>query len=267
VRSGAAGMGVLSLEIAGVRLDLVAPGGILPRGLSRYGAFAGRAGPAAFTLLLSEGAGPTGGESELRVVERGGRFCVALAPEAGWLDPARGTGEVCCGEGTAVLDALLRSAVGAAVLSQGGLLVHAAAVEVDGAAHLFPGPSGSGKSTLASRAAHPLSDEVSVLLPASRGFSAHATPWWTSRGGSAPLASVYTLAWDGEGVEPLSGTALRLLAANLVLPIDSPTNRERSLAVAAEVARCVPFARLSFRPDSDIERLLRRSRAGLTGGR
>ena len=257
-------MSVLALEIAGVRLDLLASAGVESSGLNRYRAFAGAAGPAAFTLWLGSEAGPAVGGTELRVVERGGRWCVAGAEDAGWLDPANGTGEVRGGAGGLFLDALIRSAVGAAVLSRGGLLVHAAAVVVDDAAHLFPARSGSGKSTLASRAAHPLSDEISAVLPASVGFWAHATPWWTSRGGSAPLARVYALAWGGEGVEPARGSALRQLAGNLVLPLDSPANRARALGAAAAVAHCVPFARLAFRPDSDVERLLRRSPASPT---
>jgi hypothetical protein len=57
----------------------------------------------------------------------------------------------------------------------------------------------------------------------------------------------------------LPGTALRQLAKNLVLPLDTPGNRQRALASAAAVAGAVPFARLAFRPDSDVDRLLRSS--------
>jgi hypothetical protein len=132
------------------------------------------------------------------------------------------------------------------------------AVQVDGQAYLCPARSGSGKSTLAALAGHPLSDEVSALLPArGGGFAVHATPWWTSRGGSAPLFAVCALSWEGEGLDPAPGTALRQLAANLVLPFDSASNRARALEVAAAVARAVPCARLAFRPDSDVDHLLR----------
>ena len=73
-----------------------------------------------------------------------------------------------------------------AFVARGGCLFHAAALVVDGAAHLFPGRSGAGKSTLASLAGDVLSDELAAVLPDGGGFRVHGTPWWTGRAGSAP---------------------------------------------------------------------------------
>jgi hypothetical protein len=249
---------LLALRIAGVRVDLAIPGSE-PIGLGRYRPFAGAGGPADWTLELRPEAVPLQAFPGRSVVEREGRWVVAGAEEAGSLDPVNRGGVVRRDLGLLFLDAFLRSVVGSDLLSRGGLLVHGAAVVVDRSAHLFPARSGSGKSTLAARAGHPLSDEVSVLERGPGGFLAHATPWWVSRGGAAPLACIYALAWNGEGATPIRQTAVRQLVTNLVLPLDTPENRGRGLAAAAAVAGAVPFARFAFRPDSDVDRLLRGS--------
>jgi hypothetical protein len=246
-----------------VRVDLrsfePAPPG-LPR-LLRFAVVGADPGPADWTLELRAGPPLPSCPPGRSLSVRDGRWVAPGAEDAAWLDLATRSGEAPVDPGLMLLDTLLRAAVAESVLERGGLLLHGVAVTVDGAAHLCPARSGSGKSTLAARSGHPLSDEVSVLLPGpAGGFVAHATPWWSSRGGAAPLAGVYQLAWEGEGVTSLGPTALRALAANMVLPVDTPANRRRALAVAAAVAAAVPFARLAFRPDSDVDALLRGGR-------
>jgi hypothetical protein len=251
-------MSLLALGIAGVRIDLRSPDPE-PPGLARLHPFAGAAGAAGWTLELSGEvqAAPAPGRA---LVVAGGRWCLAGLERSAWIDPATRSGAAPADPGCLALDALLRAAVGTTVLADGGLLLPAASIAVDGAAHLFPARSQSGKSTLASRAGHPLADEVSLLRRSPGGWVAHATPWWRSRGGAAPLAGIYELAWDGEAVTPLPGSALRLLATTLVLPLERPEDWARGLATAAELARDVPFARLAFRPDSDVDALLRAAR-------
>jgi hypothetical protein len=256
---------LLALSVAGVRIDLrvAAP---LPAGLERYLPFPAASGPPDWTIELTGPIASTVSPGR-SLLARGGRWRIPGLEEAAWLDPATGTGAAGTDEGCLVLDTLLRAAVSATVLDAGGLLVHGASVVVDGAAHLCPARSGSGKSTLAARAGHPLADELSVLRPVPEGFRAHATPWWISHGGTAPLARIYELAWDGEGVTPLAGSALRLLSTNLVSPLDEPAHLARALAVAAEVARRSPFARLAFRRDSDVDALLRAAPRAVSGDR
>lgn len=248
---------ILPLQIAGVRLDLALESADLAA-LARLVPFAGASGPPVWRVELAPGPAPTVLSMGRWVVERGGRWVIPGAEDCGWLDPAAFAGSARADPGLLVLDTLLRAAVASTALKKGGLLLHGVAVLVDGRAYVCPARSGSGKSTLASLARHPLSDEVSALLPIpGGGFAAHATPWWTSRGGSAPLSAVCALSWEGEGLSPEPGTALRQLVANLVLPLDSAPNRARALEVAAAVARGVPYARLAFRPDSDVDELLR----------
>lgn len=250
-------MTVAPLEIAGVRVDLglSAPGMALP---PRYARFAGGSGPARWSL---EVCGPLGdaGVADLpparHVVEREGRWRIPGGEDRGEVDPVTRRGQA---RGGGVLDTMLRAVVGATVVERGGLLVHGASVVVDGRAHLCPARSGSGKSTLARRTGHPLADELSILLPGANGWVAHATPWWVSEGGAAPLVGIYALAWGGEDVVRLPGPPLRHLLANMTLALDTPALRSRSLAAAAAIARTVPFHRLTFRPDSDVDALLRR---------
>lgn len=252
-------MTVSPLEIAGVRVDLglLDPGAVLPR---RYATFVAPGGPARWTLDVR---GPLDDRVDAEipparyVVERGARWCIPGAEDRGWVEPGAARGEA---EGGGILDTLLRAMVAASVLERGGLLVHGVSLVVDGRAHLCPARSGSGKSTLARCAGHPLADELSILLPEANGWVAHATPWWLSKGGRAPLAGICELVWDGEDLLRLPGTPLRHLLANMSLQLDTPALRARSLAAAADLARSVPFSRLAFRPDSDVDAILRRGR-------
>lgn len=244
-------MSGVALEIAGVRVDLDVLGSFLPR---RYAQFAVEDGEGDWSIAVRGSLAEQVPVAVRHVVEEGGRWRIPGSEALGWLDPEARRGEA---SGTAVLDTLLRAAVGTTILDRGGLLIHGAALAVDGRAHLCPARSGSGKSTLSARAGHPLSDELSILAKTHEGWVAHATPWWTTRGGRAPLARVYELAWHGEAVVPLPGTPLRHLASNAVLILDTPEYRARALAAAAGVAGAVPFARLVFRPDTDVDALLR----------
>jgi hypothetical protein len=249
---------VLPIEIACISFDLRLHGP-RPQLQARYGTFVRRGGPPEFTLDLRPGPLDGIGHVTGRPVALGTRWHVAGAEHLGWLDPTSRTGEAIADPSLVVVNGLIRAALAREVQARGGILVHAAALQVDGRAHLVPGRSGAGKSTLAARAGHPLSDELAALLPGPRGWIVHATPWWTSRGGEAPLAAMYTLAWGDPRVERLRGGAgaLRHLATNLLLPFDAVEDRERAFATCAAVAAAAPFARLHFRPDTHVDALLR----------
>jgi hypothetical protein len=248
----------LPIQVAGIRLDLRLHGsGTELR--ARYGAFVRSEGAAAYVLDLRPGTLAGIGRVTGRPVALGGRWHLAGAERLGWIDPATGVGEAVADPSLLVVDGLVRAVLGREVHARGGILVHAAALRSAGRAHLFPGRSGAGKSTLAAASADALCDELAAVLPAGAGWAVHGTPWWASRAGEAPLAAAYALGWGEARIEPLPRAGLlRHLATNLVLPFDGPEERTRALASAAAVAWAVPFARLSFRPDTDVDALLDR---------
>lgn len=249
---------ILSLDVARSRIDLRIAAEA-PRLAERYRAFAGAHGPPRWTLEVPAGSTPALGRLTGRVVAAGGRLRVEGAEALGWLDPATRRGEVLADPMLVGVDGLVRAALAIDIGGRGGCLFHAAAVMVDGLAHLAPGRSGAGKSTFAVLASNRLTDELAAVLPAGRGFEVHGTPWWEARAGAAPLGAIYRLGWDAEEVSPLGRAgALRHLAANLVLPVDDPDERERAFAAASAIAAAVPFAHLAFRPVSDVDALLRR---------
>lgn len=253
----------LAVAVAGSAFELRA-GDEAPRRLAdRYGPFRAPPRPGGWTFELRAGPLPPLSGLTGHAVARDGLLRVGGAEPLGSLDPVARRAEALADPSLLVVDALVRAAVALDVAARGGCLLHAAAVVVDGEAHLFPGRSGEGKSTLASLAGFALSDELCAVLPAADGdgFLVHGTPWWVGRPGPAPLAAVHAIAWDGEGCSPLPRAgALRRLASSLVLPVDGPAERAAAFAAAARIAAAVLFRRFAFRPGSDVDALLRRAR-------
>jgi len=79
-------------------------------------------------------------------------------------------------------DAALRVILAAALPRHGGLLLHASAVAVNGALHVFAGPSGAGKSTLAALLGERpeverIADELVALRPDGGHWRGYAMPF------------------------------------------------------------------------------------------
>lgn len=255
------GLKLLRLEIGGARIDLRCPPS--DEATRRFGSFAVGRGPGRWRVAVRPAMAPRLDGLTRRVVADGRLLRIEGAEELGWLDPASRCGEVASEPSGVVLEPLLRAVVAAEVAEAGGCLFHAAAVVAGGAGYLVPGRSGSGKSTFASRARDRLADELAVVLPGNGGYRVHGTPWWVGRPGSAPLAAGHVLAWGNEGIEPLAPSeALRALASSLVVPFGGPAAVARAFAVAGSIAAATPFARLSFRLDSDVDGILRLGAAG-----
>lgn len=253
-------MTVLHALVAGLRVEL-AFGGPAPDVVERWTPFATPpAGNADVSLVLRPGRLGAGASVTGRVVLRDGLWRVEGLEDSGWLDPATGRGEAVADPALLVAEALVRAALAQSVQARGGALFHASAVRVDGEAHLVPGRSGSGKSTFSALAGHVLTDELAAVLPGPEGFVVHGTPWWRSAGGSAPLAAVHLLAWDEPSVAWLPrARLLRHLATNVVIPVDGPAERAAAFRACGVIAAAAPFARTAFRPDTDVDALLRRA--------
>jgi len=114
-----------------------------------------------------------------------------------------------------VSENFLRVAAQYRVLEAGGLLVHSAALVIDGVAYLFPGRSGAGKSTLSRLAAERswqiLSDELNALSVREGTTYVQQVPFAGDFGRtirseeSFPLAGIFHLRQAAEDtLEPLS---------------------------------------------------------------
>lgn len=254
-------MHTLALDLAGARIDLRFPDPLPATLAGRYSAFAGAAGPARWHLDLRPGPFPDRERMTGRTIARDGIVRLEGYERHGFLDTTTCRGEALLDPYLVVADSLVRTAMALDLSARGGCLLHAATVVVDGAAHLVPGRSGAGKSTLSALAGDVLSDEVCAVIPDGPAFRVQGSPWWKGRPGAAPLAAVWALAWDAERVDMLPpALALRHLGGNLVLPGQPPVERS-AFALCGRVAATVPFGRLSFRRDTDVEALLRRGRA------
>lgn len=157
----------------------------------------------------------------------------------------------------------LRIAVALLAYSEDGLLIHGAALLVDGKVFLFIGQSGSGKTTVVSlsEGATALSDDLVVVRQGPQGWRAYGTPFWniemTARQGqtaSGPLAGIYKLIKDREAYlasMPPAAAAAELLASCPVV------NGAPGLALGA-LSRCraliaaVPMQQLHFRKDNSF---------------
>jgi hypothetical protein len=154
----------------------------------------------------------------------------------------------------------LRTAVSARLPLEGGLLVHAAALERRGRGFLFFGPSGIGKSTLAERSPwRVLSDELAAVLPR-RGDgpprvsgAAFAGPQPVDRTSAhePPLACLIELAQGPRfHLERLErGTALRRLLGSIVVP-PGPPLWSAALKVAGDLVRETPCYQMTWSLDA-----------------
>jgi len=138
----------------------------------------------------------------------------------------------------------------------GGLYVHASAVDMGGQGLVFAGPSEAGKSTmvkLIGDRARVLCDDRVVVRRAAGGFRVHGT--WNHgeiprvSASSAPLRAVFFLRQAKTNRLDRVTDPKAVLAGflpRLVRPLVTADWWERTLGLAGEVARDVPFYELSF---------------------
>ncbi len=152
----------------------------------------------------------------------------------------------------------------------GGVMLHGAAIDLDGHGIICTGVSGVGKSTI-SRLLHDggatvLTDERSVIRRCQAGDHTHriyGTPWPSSAGfarnESAPLRALYFLE-HGERNEiiPLTAAeAIRRLIPVSMVPWQAPTVLDPFLKTLEGIVESVPAALLRFTPTGAAVELLR----------
>ncbi len=136
-----------------------------------------------------------------------------------------------------------------------GVVLHAAAAVIDGAAHVFVGRSGVGKSTVArklERHGAILSDERVIMRRSASGYQAWGTPWASSLGAalneSAPLVALYLIAQSKENrITRLSPEALRdELVACTSIPVFHTPAMDCHLSALTELSHSVPGFRFAM---------------------
>jgi energy-coupling factor transporter ATP-binding protein EcfA2 len=168
---------------------------------------------------------------------------------------------------------LMRTWFSHALLSRGGILLHATAVIRAGKALVFSGPSASGKTTLARLAGHQpvLSDESVAITRGPRGrrgravFYAHGTPFFGELvdaivNESAPIGEVFLIRPPGStsidnsfrvaDVSP-SRSMAELLSQTFIRVL-SPNSLNIVLSWLDEFIGSVRIRRLDFAPAPEI---------------
>ncbi len=195
-------------------------------------------------------------EGDVAVDSAGGavlRLSDAAAPERRWF---------------ALLN-LLRAALAWRLPSRGGLLLHAAAVVLDGRAFVLAGSEGSGKSTFAglaeSRGARVLSDDLVLLDASGDAVAALGAPFRSTHRapqtpGRWPVAALL-LAAHGPSprLDPASPMIVRArLVANLPFVAEAIGTDPRIHEAVERLAGGVPPRVLTFAPEPSFVDLLAR---------
>ncbi|HEV7922911.1 MAG TPA: hypothetical protein VGR02_19160 [Thermoanaerobaculia bacterium] len=163
-----------------------------------------------------------------------------------------------------VVENVLRPLLALRLLLTGGLLVHSAAVSLDGRGFVFAGRSNAGKSTIARMAVScrqpVLSDDLNAIVPvgdrfviAPLPFTGDLEPWEVSRI-AVPLAAIIGLEkGTGEALRSISrGEAVSLLVRSAPYVNHDPLRIPLLLDRAAEIAAAASTALLTFRREGDI---------------
>jgi hypothetical protein len=171
-----------------------------------------------------------------------------------------------------VVENVLRPLVAERLLMTGGLLVHSAAIALDGRGILFAGPSGAGKSTvsrLALDAQHAvLSDDLNALVRDGDGFRLLPLPFTGDltreelSTTAVPLQAVVKLEkGDDEKLRPMHiASAASLLVSAAPYVNQDPQRTQLLLDRAAEIASTATRVILTFRRDGSIWPILRELR-------
>lgn len=143
-----------------------------------------------------------------------------------------------------------------------GFVIHSAGLAFGGSGLVFPGISGAGKSTFASLAGSrpgwvPLSDDRTVLRVDDGRPTVFGTPWpgegRIAENRRAPAAGLFFLEKSHRnGIRPISPSeCLSRLFPVVSIPWFDREVLPAALSACEEIAKTVPGAILSFRPESE----------------
>ena len=181
--------------------------------------------------------------------------------DAAW-NPGSGRGTVRLHPSPYSLDSVLRILYTVLLAGQGGMLMHASSVVLDGRAYLFTGVSESGKTTISRLAppdAHVLTDEMSFIRLEDGAYYAYGTPFAgeLAKPGEnlrAPLAAIHLLAKGPDNrIEPMGpAEAVRTVMANVLYFARDDALTAQVFDNAIALATAVPVRHLTFFPDARV---------------
>lgn len=200
--------------------------------------------------------------TEVRVLRDGDRWRLLCGDfDAEWV-PGTRQGHVRLHPSPYSLDSVLRILHTVLLAEQGGMLMHASSVVLDGRAYLFTGVSGAGKTTisrLAPDTAHLLTDEMSFIRLEDGEYFAYGTPFAgelaiPGANMRAPLAGIFLLAQGPENrIDPLDASArVRGVMANILYFAKDDALTSKVFDNAIALAARVPVQRLTFFPDARV---------------
>lgn len=200
--------------------------------------------------------------TEVRVLREDNRWRLLCGDfDAEW-DPRTRHGHVRLHPSPYSLDSVLRILHTVLLAEQGGMLMHASSVVLDGRAYLFTGVSGAGKTTISRLApanAHLLTDEMSFIRLEDGEYFAYGTPFagelaTPGENMRAPLAGIFLLAQGPDNrIDPLTAAeAVRTVMANLLYFAKDDALTARVFDNAIALAARVPVKRLTFFPDARV---------------
>lgn len=200
--------------------------------------------------------------TEVRVLREDNRWRLLCGDfDAEW-DPRTRHGHVRLHPSPYSLDSVLRILHTVLLAEQGGMLMHASSVVLDGRAYLFTGVSGAGKTTISRLApadAHLLTDEMSFIRLEDGEYFAYGTPFagelaTPGENMRAPLAGIFLLAQGPDNrIDPLTAAeGVRTVMANLLYFAKDDALTARVFDNAIALAARVPVKRLTFFPDARV---------------
>ena len=200
--------------------------------------------------------------TEVRVLRDGPRWRLLCGDfDATWT-PGSGRGTVRLHPSPYSLDSVLRILHTVLLAGQGGMLMHASSVVLDGRAYLFTGVSESGKTTISRLApphAHVLTDEMSFIRLEDGAYYAYGTPFagelaTPGENLRAPLAAIHLLAKGPDNrIEPMGpAEAVRTVMANVLYFARDDALTAQVFDNAIALAAAVPVRRLTFFPDARV---------------
>lgn len=200
--------------------------------------------------------------TEVRVLRDGPKWRLLCGDfDAEW-DPGTRHGHVRLHPSPYSLDSVLRILHTVLLAEQGGMLMHASSVVLNGRAYLFTGVSESGKTTISRLApphAHVLTDEMSFIRLEAGEYFAYGTPFagelaTPGENMRAPLAGIFLLAKGADNRIDLfdRGQAIRTVMANILYFARDDALTSKVFDNAIALATRVPVKRLTFFPDARV---------------